>query len=756
MACAHRSQSPNSATAAGHQPRQSSLERKLDRWRNNDSMRISGRKAQALAMDDVARGQFERARARLLWDFRHGGDVDSLLLLASLELDAGLIGIAAAHFARASLVGIPRRLDMRAACEAWLVRAEAAANIGEFLAADEDVRRVARHCPMLGPAHFGTPADWTRHRERLRSAAVDQRIGLQTALDSTPDTDTDTGPLPIEAPPVRGSSEPTWHRLADEALGHAGPWFLPARDWRAVRSGFSSAPEGQGLPAGLPTQVRPWLAQYAALRSSTPIVSLQSPQPTRPEIAVPVDAPLELRWRWAVLAGQLELAAELVEGQTSVPVTSRALLAVHMGRHQAAVDLDWQTSPAPARNPDGAHHAIVAAALAALAAGRPDVAQLWTIRLETAAPQHPIIAELGRASAILQSWLAHQRNSTSAPARQQRVPREAHHDPGHEYDRACPSALSVFDPESPTELSTAIAALATQPELIVDAAFAQRLVEISEADPTLGCVARWTIPLLDRGRHEPLLRAMLTRWLHAPEQRQSRTLEALTQMAASLGEVRRAEMLAIRSAAHALSPLAQWLRLAEIGRFYGVRLLELRAQSEVRLHAKAGTPAHRQATRAMLALRVADLAADPYLREGAEPATESLLWFFERHLAQLPSAMRDNERALILEAAQARKPESSEAIAELFGHGIVGNPLSTPRPAREHALGPLFFGSAPPQLSLLAALLPDASAPELRRKRLRSIASGWPRFDSANPGTRVAQFLPSELQLAELLSAEGG
>ena len=109
-----------------------------------------GRAARAWAEALVELGQVEEARALLLRDYRRGGGEDSMLALALLERQLGLRGMAAAHSLRAitldagAIARSPAAADI---CELLRARARAQAALGEALAADLDLRRVALVCP---------------------------------------------------------------------------------------------------------------------------------------------------------------------------------------------------------------------------------------------------------------------------------------------------------------------------------------------------------------------------------------------------------------------------------------------------------------------------------------------------------------------------------------------------------------------------------------------------------------------------------
>jgi tetratricopeptide (TPR) repeat protein len=129
---------------------------KQGRWQELDDRASAmkrtprGKAARAWARALVELGEIERARAVLLHDFRSGGQEASLLELAALESSLGLAGMAAAHYTRLyaiddqDLRDSPHAAD---ACEKFRLRAQALARLGEPLAADRDLRRLAGTCP---------------------------------------------------------------------------------------------------------------------------------------------------------------------------------------------------------------------------------------------------------------------------------------------------------------------------------------------------------------------------------------------------------------------------------------------------------------------------------------------------------------------------------------------------------------------------------------------------------------------------------
>ncbi|PRP91549.1 hypothetical protein ENSA5_54250 [Enhygromyxa salina] len=122
----------------------------LDRRARAQKQAPRGKAARAWAQALVELDKPEEARAVLLRDFRSGGQEPSLLALAKLERELGLLGVAAAHYTRLgdidldALTGSP---EAELACDLLRRRARAQAELGEALAADLDMRRLALWCP---------------------------------------------------------------------------------------------------------------------------------------------------------------------------------------------------------------------------------------------------------------------------------------------------------------------------------------------------------------------------------------------------------------------------------------------------------------------------------------------------------------------------------------------------------------------------------------------------------------------------------
>ncbi|NVB42223.1 hypothetical protein G6O69_30650 [Pseudenhygromyxa sp. WMMC2535] len=122
----------------------------VDRRARAQKRTPTNKAARAWAQALVALGQIDEARAVLLRDFRTGAREPSLLALAKLEHQQGLLGVAAAHYVRALTIDLDLLAgdeDAAEICGLLMARAEAEAGLGEALAADTDMRRAALICP---------------------------------------------------------------------------------------------------------------------------------------------------------------------------------------------------------------------------------------------------------------------------------------------------------------------------------------------------------------------------------------------------------------------------------------------------------------------------------------------------------------------------------------------------------------------------------------------------------------------------------
>lgn len=140
---------------------------------------LRGRVARAYATALVELGRTDQARSVLMLDYRHGGEVDSLVALADLEHGLGLDGLAASHYGRLADLS-PEAIEGRDdVCQLLRRRSAVWAAEGAGLAAARDLVRAAALC--------GSPAD-EGEAARLRAlgqevqrsghAQLDQRVAL--------------------------------------------------------------------------------------------------------------------------------------------------------------------------------------------------------------------------------------------------------------------------------------------------------------------------------------------------------------------------------------------------------------------------------------------------------------------------------------------------------------------------------------------------------------------------------------------------
>lgn len=146
-----------------------------------------GPAARALAGSLVALGRSDRARSVLTYDFRHGGEVDSLLDLADLELRQGSDGLAAAHYVRAIELEtsmVSNRPNATDVCDLFRRRARAFLAVGEAMAADADMRRVFEVCGVPhDPAVVASDADLRSAIEPRAQALVRARRSFDACVD---------------------------------------------------------------------------------------------------------------------------------------------------------------------------------------------------------------------------------------------------------------------------------------------------------------------------------------------------------------------------------------------------------------------------------------------------------------------------------------------------------------------------------------------------------------------------------------------
>ncbi len=111
-----------------------------------------GKAARAYATSLAAVDRVDEARGFLMRDFRHTGDVRSLVALADLEVQHGLRGVALTRYSRAHTLNNRALRGRTDVCDLLRERARQFLAEGEGLAADQDMRRAINVCAQTSPS----------------------------------------------------------------------------------------------------------------------------------------------------------------------------------------------------------------------------------------------------------------------------------------------------------------------------------------------------------------------------------------------------------------------------------------------------------------------------------------------------------------------------------------------------------------------------------------------------------------------------
>jgi hypothetical protein len=245
-----------------------------------------GKAARAWAQALVALDQPEEARALLLRDFRNGGQELSMLALVALERELGLRGVAAAHLTRlitVNLDAVQDAEDAPALCDLLRERARVLAELGEPLAADTDMRRVALACPssiderdreflatLQGPAR--DQAKGQRALEQPLAAKPEPRASIEARLAEQLELARKHSARALialaEAERIEIDPDDVAALLAAEFAGALGPGMVSARRLSAW-IGDAEVDDVIEAIAGLPEGPREYaLLRLAAVRPS--------------------------------------------------------------------------------------------------------------------------------------------------------------------------------------------------------------------------------------------------------------------------------------------------------------------------------------------------------------------------------------------------------------------------------------------------------------------------------------------------------
>lgn len=302
-----------------------------------------GRAARAYATALTERGRHEQARGVLLADYRHGGDVASLVALADLEQGLGLHGIAASHYGRAADLSRESLRGRDDVCALLRRRAAVWGAEGAGLAAEHDLERARSLC--------GEPADAAEAAALRRLAAsidasaqaeVDERVARSRCTEGCAGEGEGAGAEALGEARAQGlaalrryAHEQELELPADDVVallvaelrGAAGEALVTddeVRGWVGEQSWSALAPVVMSQPPELASYVQ---LRLAAVMSDVPVVLRSRTGPGELDVwlARAVEVTDEHAWRvlgWAgdltsvelALAGRLRPKAEPAAG----------------------------------------------------------------------------------------------------------------------------------------------------------------------------------------------------------------------------------------------------------------------------------------------------------------------------------------------------------------------------------------------------------------------------------------------------------
>ncbi len=684
-----------------------------------------GKAARAWAQALVELGNVEQARAVLLRDFRHGGDEASLLALADLERRLGLRGIAAAHYTRLidiDLDTVQRSEDVAAICELLRERARAEAAIGEALAADTDMRRLALACPAqiddqdrgflssLGPraqdqaeGQRSLPESLAPSPEAIAEQEASLREQLELARKRSPRAMigfAEAERIELEPDDIAGL-------LAAELAGALGPGFVSSRRLSAW-IGDNPIDEVMAAIDGLPDGAREYaLLRVSSVRSNDRVAAQRQAWIVAAMSSVAGQGSHEAAKAWRVAAsvgdfGGAEFALNtnlrdmipdgaVVEIETHwslrVPVDRRSfdllltLARLFELRDQPVLALELRRAVIVAGYEVGLAQVGPAAAdevLRQLVLGRP-----WQALAVAEIVPGPLVDEVLPAVASALS-LASAAKLDEVVAADRNVVWRALGDAWFEtwdprIDAAmgglelrngdakdsCPTLGHWLGSDHAEDLArvgldpkASRAALEAALDDVAASTTGAAMSRAIEADLALACSAP-LVELLHAGPHLLALETLDERLAHAPELSATAQLQLHAEIAAAHGADSRATLLTISAAAESVDPRAVWARAATAGRSFGLREYTLAALRQVVLHSDGlEDPAAR---REILLIRLRDVDTDEVLRRGDAKAVESIREAARRYLDEAP-AMRRWARLDDLLWALAAEPRA-DAIA---------------------------------------------------------------------------------------------
>lgn len=731
-----------------------------------------GRSARALAEALAALGRVEEARAVLLRDFRTSGDARSMIALAELEASLGLVGVAAAHFTRAAALSPEALRGHPEMCALLRRRAQAYAALGESVAGDQDMRRVALLCEAsAGDAAIaaGLRAQATRDVRALRTLRAGDP-GSSGAAASEPQRGGHamrrSAAAAVDATEVIGL-------LAAELRGELGVDLVSNDELR----GWVGEGAVEALSTALEAATSEATRAYVRLRlgrlgSSYSLPSVageagsEAALVTRVLEALEVEGEAALGWRVLVILGDLG-GAEMMLGeglqarhkalsgagpwapaQTRAPTPSHwagkvmvapstleALLVLARMRGAAGNEAQaleiarYALAEAMTRGIAGAHEMGMIEAHHALASGRP----WYALALVDATSGGEDVAAAAAAAILLGRAACEDRCGEAAD----RAVVERVLDEGWVVGmegRLLGLATARSFAAAPGSSGCVSASEALTEDAVGDVAAAMRLAQRSdsqgaeaairaaiESDLAMVCAGRLLTPWMAARGQRVGAKALAQMLSQTPETVAAGALLLQGELALVAGDGEQASVMLTAAAASTPTPTSIWERAAWFARLVDAREVELLALRELLLHGVSGE-ARVEARRALLIRGVRDANAAWAVRQ-REAGREALERAVADYLVEVPAPQRWQAREQLAIALSEERWADDEAGAIVRAAVWPAAELARLHPAANARLEAALSGRRPalradpmaPSELALAAAEPPFTAPRTMR-----------------------------------------
>ena len=684
-----------------------------------------GRAARARARALVHLEQYEHARAVLLRDFRHGGEIKSLLALADLELKLNRDGMALAHYTRVLAIDIKALRNKVRICGLFDQRGRMMERVGEMLAADADFRRVDLICPTYSGQKGESRNQWMTLRSRVRKGARRQ-LTLQKRLETSfrvPQIgDAEEGESTIDASAsvvqkFRLAAEQRSELsikdlieiLAGEFRDELGPWI--------VRDQLLSSWLGRHTWSELQPIIEtmdPSVGQYILFRIGR---LLNKTTDTSSSGILP-------SWRMLVLRGELEQAkivlSDLATSPNSNPGSYRdlenkkALLGRSLDRKSRlqlkiaesriaelqgdfALSMRLLLDVVREEQNEGSrefrNHEVLRQlgrgqawnALALLPERTTDSSNLEVENLRRVSLIMLRLLQIGGGQSEVQhnriarelkgeTWTSRQlelANHLSLGTKSGRDETCRGEIPRHRFD-ASESWRSYFHDgttRANSRLGQYLSKMKMRPDTVEEPQFAMLAIEEFEKDLSLQSLGAWVIPLLERGGHIPLLSALMERLIHVPELVSVGQLETLGIMALALQKPSRAILYFRRAAAQSTDPYTVWSKVAHWGMRYESREVELLGIKQAMMHRPEFGLFEQSGWlwEVWIVRRLMDAANDPYLRKQVPHAVEAWHREIGDYFSRISFDQRSTQVSRALLQAKERLSDDPRAFSLVIG-----------------------------------------------------------------------------------------